>query len=227
MIMKRYIVSAKSNKPNLESYAQVSDNILPYDKSEYDAWQLEELNWGIAQGLDVSVYADPSYSSLQMSEIREGLEQGIDVTKYANPKISHDDMRKIRENLAGSASYETEDDEEEEDIEGWPSFDFWESIEDDYDMEDAWDNYLSGPENIVNEELQIFTEPSVQGSMGSMFLYDESGGGRFGSISVDFQEWCDAELSMASSSKNADVYGKKYRAYIQSLIDRAGSTPTL
>lgn len=99
----------------------------------------------------------------------------------------------------------------------WPSADEWYNIESDEEFEDMWDRYLAGPEDEVNKQIQIFTEPSIQGGMGGMFIFDESESGHE-SFSIDFQDWCDTELSIAAESKNATEYKQKYKAFVEDLI---------
>lgn len=97
----------------------------------------------------------------------------------------------------------------------WPDPSYWDEVEDD---EEIYQSYLAGPEDKIETKLKVFTEPSTQGGVGSMFIYDQSGKNRFGPIEVDYQEWCDAEFEMASSSKSAAEYAKKYEKFIKSLI---------
>ena len=99
----------------------------------------------------------------------------------------------------------------------WPDASVFEEAEDDYEWEDVWDMYLSGPEVRVNDELKIFAEPSVQGHVGSMFLYDDSGEDRFDDVEIDFGEWDQAEFEMAIDSNSAEEYEDKYRAYVKEL----------
>lgn len=71
-------------------------NVLVYAKKEYLAIQMREIRLGMEDGLQVEYYASPQYDWLQMAEIREGLVAHIDVAKYANPSIAFDVMRQIR-----------------------------------------------------------------------------------------------------------------------------------
>lgn len=104
----------------------------------------------------------------------------------------------------------------------WPSKEYWYSIEDDDEYDEAWGNYLSEPETQVSDELKIFAEPSTQGGRGSMFIMDTSGERRFNPISVDYMDWCDKEAYMAAASNSADEYKQKFKAYIEKLIEEAG-----
>lgn len=100
----------------------------------------------------------------------------------------------------------------------WPSEDTWYAIEDDERFEDMWQDYLCDPEDKVNEEFQIFPEPSVQGGSGLMFLIDDSGEDRFEPVTMDFQDWSNEELRMAASSNSAKEYEEKYREFISELL---------
>ncbi|MBO6206465.1 MAG: DUF342 domain-containing protein [Lachnospiraceae bacterium] len=67
-----------------------------YDKAVYGFAQLDEIEKGIRQGLDVSLYDSEELSFRQMREVRIGLEQGIDATFYANKYYKDSQMREIR-----------------------------------------------------------------------------------------------------------------------------------
>lgn len=90
---------------------------------------------------------------------------------------------------------------------------------DDFDMEQFWQDYLCDPEDSVNSDLQVFAEPSGQGLLGSMFLFDESGKDRFSPVEVDFDVWNNQEIDMAMNSSSAEDYADKYRAYIKQLCN--------
>ncbi len=101
----------------------------------------------------------------------------------------------------------------------WPSSDWWYDL-DDESFEDAWQEYLSGPEDEVNKELQIFPEPSVQGNQGSLFVHDESDENRHNEDEdwyIDWQEYLDWQVDAAATSKNAAQYKKKYRKFMKEL----------
>lgn len=70
-----------------------------YAKPEFMAIQMHEIRIGLVEQLPVSCYADSRYDWFQMEEIRKGLELSLDVSKYANPEISFDKMRQIRKGL--------------------------------------------------------------------------------------------------------------------------------
>lgn len=100
----------------------------------------------------------------------------------------------------------------------WSDPERFDMIYDDEDMDDIWITYLSGPEDEVQKELQIFFEPSAQGGVGGMFIFDESGEDRFDTIEVDFSEWESNELDTAASSNSPEEYKQKFKAYVESLI---------
>lgn len=97
----------------------------------------------------------------------------------------------------------------------------------DYDREHWWEvweegednyfKYLQKPQEEVNEELDIFLEPSTQGGMGSMYVLDNTDDERFEPVSVDFMEWCELEYEMATLSETEEEYKEKYKRYILDL----------
>lgn len=72
------------------------DFLKEFDKSQFDADQIEQIRYGLVFGLDISVYAKPEFSWEQMQQIKYGLEAGIDVSIYANPEINSNQMLQIR-----------------------------------------------------------------------------------------------------------------------------------
>lgn len=101
----------------------------------------------------------------------------------------------------------------------WPTREEWLST-DLYEDEAMW-MYLEEPEDRVNSEFQIFPEPSVQGSSGGMFIFDESGDDNE-NIYVDINDWWNAEINMAASSSCEEDYERKYRDYIEQLLQDNG-----
>ena len=67
-----------------------------YDKPEFSWSQMKEIRLGLLRGLDVSVYAKPEFDQYQMSQIRWGLEDNLDVSIYAKPEFSWTQMEEIR-----------------------------------------------------------------------------------------------------------------------------------
>lgn len=70
-----------------------------YAKKEFDDLQMLIIRRGLEEGLDVSIYAKSCFDYSQMSVILIGLRQGIDVTVYAKPELYAEDMSKIFEHL--------------------------------------------------------------------------------------------------------------------------------
>ncbi len=58
-----------------------------YEKQGFDSLQLNEIQRGLAKGLDVSLYAKKELSSYQMREVRTGMEKGISMVAYASPRL--------------------------------------------------------------------------------------------------------------------------------------------
>ena len=77
--------------------AKMNEEIL--NDTRFDEKQKQALREGLENGLDISVYANPSYDSYQMNEIRWGLEKNLDVTQYATTKYNWRQMSQIREGL--------------------------------------------------------------------------------------------------------------------------------
>lgn len=63
----------------------------------FDDLQMFEIERGLEEGLDVSIYTDPKFNGNQMFEIRWGLKRGVDVSVYADPKFHRCQMEEIRE----------------------------------------------------------------------------------------------------------------------------------
>ncbi len=61
--------------------------------------QMNEIQKGIFENIDVSIYANPKFSAEQMYAIRKGLEKRLDVGIYADPKFNAEQMAQIREGL--------------------------------------------------------------------------------------------------------------------------------
>lgn len=74
-------------------------DVSVYAKPEFLAIQMHEIRIGLVEQIPVSYYADSRYDWFQMEEIRKGLEMSLDVSKYADPEIPFDKMRQIRKAL--------------------------------------------------------------------------------------------------------------------------------
>lgn len=71
-----------------------------YAKQEYTAMHMHQIRMGLSEGLDVEKYANPAYDWFQMEEIRKGLRDGLDIEFYAAPSIPYEKMRQMRKGLA-------------------------------------------------------------------------------------------------------------------------------
>ena len=96
---------AKENQFTPDQQAEIDAGIKNnidvsiYAKPEFLAIQMHEIRIGLVEQIPVSYYADSRYDWFQMEEIRKGLEMSLDVSKYADPEISFDRMRQIRKGL--------------------------------------------------------------------------------------------------------------------------------
>ncbi len=70
-----------------------------YAKENLLAIQMRQIRLGLLSGVMVSKYNDPKFDWFQMEEIRIGLENHIDVDKYCSPEIPYMKMRQIRKAL--------------------------------------------------------------------------------------------------------------------------------
>lgn len=74
-------------------------DISVYANPSYDSYQMNEIRWGLEKNLDVSPYATTKYNWRQMSQIREGLERNLDISVYADSKYDDLQMEQIRKGL--------------------------------------------------------------------------------------------------------------------------------
>lgn len=70
-----------------------------YAKKEYYAIQMMQIRLGLMEKLPVEYYATTDYDWFQMEEIRLGLSSKVDISKYAQPEVPFDIMRQIRKGL--------------------------------------------------------------------------------------------------------------------------------
>ena len=180
-----------------------------FDDGEFDEWQMREIREGLKSGVDITQYADPKFNHWQMEQIRYGLESGVDISKYANPKFDDEKMEKIRKALESGRDISSLGSRK------WPTKKEWQEG----DLDELWEAYLAAPEAKVNKALEIEVEPSTQAGMGSVAIYDISEEGDGEQIaSIDFGDWCEMEVELASSVRSAKKYTEEYRAWITSNI---------
>lgn len=107
-------------------------------------------------------------------------------------------------------------------LKGWQPEVYWDSIDpESEEMDKAWEKYLKKPEAKVNKKLKVFPEPSTQGSFGYVYIHDESGNRDWDDDDepiVDYMDWLENELYMASRSSTPAQYAEEYENYLKSLI---------
>lgn len=74
-------------------------DVSVYAKPEFDWYQMGEIKFSLLEGLNVSLYAKPEFNFYQMAQIRIGLEDDLDVSVYAKPEFDQDQMEEIRRGL--------------------------------------------------------------------------------------------------------------------------------
>lgn len=85
------------NEINLGIAAGVDTSV--YADKKYLAIQMRQIRLGLIEKLPVELYANPEYDWFQMEEIRKGLRDGLDVKIYSSLDISYEKMRQIRKGL--------------------------------------------------------------------------------------------------------------------------------
>ncbi len=74
-------------------------DVSVYAKKEYFAIQMMQIRLGLMDKLPVEYYASVDYDWFQMEEIRLGLKNKVDISKYAQKTVPFEIMRQIREGL--------------------------------------------------------------------------------------------------------------------------------
>lgn len=74
-------------------------NVAIYVERDFLSIQMRQIRLGLKEHLPVEVYAKVEYDWFQMEEIRKGLKSGVDINIYASPKIPYEKMREIRKGL--------------------------------------------------------------------------------------------------------------------------------
>lgn len=85
------------NEINLGVAAGIDTSV--YADKKYLAIQMHQIRLGLMEKLPVEHYADPAYDWFQMEEIRKGLREGLDIKVYASHEIPYEKMRQIRKGL--------------------------------------------------------------------------------------------------------------------------------
>lgn len=74
----------------------IDKELEQWKKEGFGEGQIEEINLGLKQGLNVKIYAKKEFNVKQMFQIRLGLRQGLNVTVYAKPEFDYLQMEQIR-----------------------------------------------------------------------------------------------------------------------------------
>lgn len=90
-----------NEKQKIEIERGINDclNVSLFAKPEYTAKQMHEIVDGLLLDLDVSWYLDKRFNAKQMSYIKYGLILDKDVSLFANPRISGKKMQDILEKM--------------------------------------------------------------------------------------------------------------------------------
>lgn len=75
------------------------EQVLDYQKKGFSQAQIEEIEQGISDGVDITVYAKKELLPQLMNQIRTGLTQGLDMSSYAVPEYDWFQLEEIREGL--------------------------------------------------------------------------------------------------------------------------------
>lgn len=90
------------NKSNEKRDLEYYKNLNVFNK-----FQIGEIERGLLNGSDVSVYARPEFDVFQMSEIAEGLGAGLNTKIFANPEFNYKQMREIKLGLLDNLNVNT------------------------------------------------------------------------------------------------------------------------
>lgn len=164
------------------------------------------------------------YKNRLKDMVREGQLEGADAGEFMLDLIDSISDEKAKELCVDYGIPVSEDNVESStriaaSADSWPDEDYWHEL-DDFDFEDAWSTYLCDLEDAVYDKYNIFAEPSVQGSIGSMYLFDDNGVNE--DIEIRWKTWQNNEIRLASSSSSAEEFQQKFDKYIARLIRKNG-----
>jgi len=83
----------------IQQGAEQNLNVGAYLDTRFSAMQMIQIRLGLEEGLDVNAYNDPKYDMFQMEEIRKGLLAKVDLSVFAKPEIPYIKMRELRKGL--------------------------------------------------------------------------------------------------------------------------------
>ena len=81
---------------------QMKENLKELERMGFNEYQIDEIYNGLKSDIDInniSKYADPKFNDDQMQEIRWGLKEGVDILKYANPTFHQTTLEAISYDL--------------------------------------------------------------------------------------------------------------------------------
>ena len=85
------------------------ENLMKTEKfNQFDEIQQKQIELGLKNNLDISIYAKPELDFQQMNEIRLGLIDNLDVSKYAKSEYTWEQMEKIRLELKAKSEIKNE-----------------------------------------------------------------------------------------------------------------------
>ena len=196
------------------------------NESKFDRWQMKAIWEGMESGVDVEIYADPKFDSAQMEQIRLGLESGVDVSVYADPKFNNVEMEEIRYGLESGvdADIVLRKVVSKSRPPKWSSIlskleqDYENGLDPFYDQTDAG-SYIEGLCRDVEHKLGYFFEPSVQGGVGGIWIYDDNNDNEVIVSGYDYQTYNDEVADIAIESKNMTDFKRKYKDYLLSICE--------
>ena len=72
------------------------ENLMKTEKfNQFDEIQQKQIELGLKNNLDISIYAKKEFDGGQMFIIRTGLEENVDISVYAKPEFSSNQIRFI------------------------------------------------------------------------------------------------------------------------------------
>ena len=74
----------------------ISDIDININEEFFDIWKFKQIELGVKNKLNISIYAKPKFDCKQMIEIRLGLESDLDVSIYAKSEFDNEKMKKNR-----------------------------------------------------------------------------------------------------------------------------------
>ena len=89
----------KDQQQEIDAGIREGLDVSIYAKPEFLGIQMHQIRLGLKEGLAVDRYAGNAFDWFQMEEIRLGLREQLDIDKYADPQIPFEVMRQIRKGL--------------------------------------------------------------------------------------------------------------------------------